>query len=412
MASPDRQFELVLLGATGHTGKLTAEHITTHLPTDLRWAVAGRSASKLETVVKQVRHLNPDRIQPEIEVTELSAESLDALAKKTKLIITVVGPYAHYGTPVVEACAKNGTHYLDITGETPWVLEIIKKYDGIAKQTGAIMIPQIGIDSAPADLGTWSLVSLIREKLGVGTQEMIFSVVTLKASPSGGTLASIFGLFDEYTLKEIAQASDPWALSPVQGTKTLPLTSLLGVRNVPGLGYLSTSVSALSNRSIVHRTWGLMEAGNLYGKKFHYEEYMQVRSLFVGVVTKVLIGFAMLLIATLPPLRWILRKFIPAPGTGPDKEKSQHDRVEYHGIAVADLPGPQPRRGFVKVSYSGSLYYLTGVFVAEAAITILRDDTLARKRGGGLLTPAFLGEPYVARLRAAGFGIESRLLEE
>ncbi|KAI9678926.1 MAG: hypothetical protein M1829_001911 [Trizodia sp. TS-e1964] len=427
MASPDRQYELVLLGATGYTGKLTAEHITTHLPTDLRWAVAGRSAGKLEAVVEQVKHLNPDRLQPEIEVTELSAKSLDALAKKTKLIITVVGPYALYGAPVVEACAKNGTHYLDVTAETPWVLEMIKKYDSIAKQTGAIMIPQIGIESAPADLGTWCLVSYIREKLGVGTKDMIFSVETFKSSPSGGTLATFFCLFEEFTLKQIAQASDPWALSPVQGIKKLPLSSLLGVRSVPGLGYLSTSISALANRSIVHRTWGLMEGGNFYGKKFHFEEYMQVRSLLVGVATKVLIGVAMLAVAVLPPLRWFLKKLIPAAGTGAEKEyvhsaslstppintarKTKEERLEYHGIAIADLPSAKPQRGFVKVSYDGGLYYLTGVFLAEAAITILRDETLAKRRGGGLLTPAFLGQPFVDRLAGVGFSIETKLLD-
>lgn len=132
MTSAERQYELVLFGATGYTGKLCAEHIITHLPTDLRWAVAGRSASKLSAVLEELQHLNPDRLQPGtsqedfslgiwtdfprsgIETAALTTEDLNRLARKTRLLINTVGPYHLYSTPVVEACAKNGTHYLDV----------------------------------------------------------------------------------------------------------------------------------------------------------------------------------------------------------------------------------------------------------------------------------------------------------
>ena len=113
MSTQERKYELILLGATGYTGKYCAENIVKHLPTDLRWAVAGRNEAKLSAVVDQIRPLNRDRQQPGIEITSLSPEDLDILSRKTKLIITTVGPYYLYGTPVVEACAKNGTHYVD-----------------------------------------------------------------------------------------------------------------------------------------------------------------------------------------------------------------------------------------------------------------------------------------------------------
>ena len=106
-------YDLVLLGATGYTGKYTVEHISTHLPTDLKWAVAGRSAAKLTALVDETRPLNPDRLLPSIEVTTLSSEDLDSLARKTRLLINTVGPYCLYSSPVLQACAKNGTHYLD-----------------------------------------------------------------------------------------------------------------------------------------------------------------------------------------------------------------------------------------------------------------------------------------------------------
>ena len=113
MSLPDRKYEIVLLGATGYTGKYCAEHIVKNLPTDLRWAVAGRNESKLSTLVEDIKSLNTDRLEPGVEIASLRPEDLDLLVKKTKLLITTVGPFHKYGSPVVEACARNGTHYVD-----------------------------------------------------------------------------------------------------------------------------------------------------------------------------------------------------------------------------------------------------------------------------------------------------------
>lgn len=115
MAS-NRQYDIVLLGASGYTGELCAQHITTHLPTDLKWAVAGRNAQKLEAVVSNLRDLNRDRLPPDILTVQLNNVELDALARKAKVLLNTVGPYHLHSTPVVEACATNGTHYLDVYG--------------------------------------------------------------------------------------------------------------------------------------------------------------------------------------------------------------------------------------------------------------------------------------------------------
>jgi short subunit dehydrogenase-like uncharacterized protein len=129
MTQESRQYELVLLGATGYTGKLTAEYISLHLPTNLRWAIAGRNTEKLQKVVDDLKRTSPDRKQPgqkpyrhvcavlirvpDVEVCELEQDQLTTLARKTRLIITTVGPYMFHGEPVLAACAENGTHYLD-----------------------------------------------------------------------------------------------------------------------------------------------------------------------------------------------------------------------------------------------------------------------------------------------------------
>ena len=123
----------------------------------------------------------PDHVLVAIEVCELNDADLNDLAKKTRVFISTVGPYALYGEHAFKACAENGTHYLDVTGEVAYVAEMIKKYERAAKASGAIMIPQIGIESAPADLVTWSLVSMIRKKFSAPTGEVTVSVHELRS---------------------------------------------------------------------------------------------------------------------------------------------------------------------------------------------------------------------------------------
>lgn len=139
MAQTGRKYDLILLGATGYTGQYTAEHITRHWPTNFKWAVAGRSHDKLSKVVQKLKVINADRLEPSVEAVQLDRDELHALAKRAKLIITTVGPYHVMGEPVLEACCSNGTHYLDVTGEVPWTVEMTKKYHEKAKANGVIV---------------------------------------------------------------------------------------------------------------------------------------------------------------------------------------------------------------------------------------------------------------------------------
>jgi short subunit dehydrogenase-like uncharacterized protein len=118
---------------------------------------------------------------------------LSALAKKTKVLISTVGPYALYGEHAVKACAENGTHYLDVTGEVPWVADMIKKYSKTAQANGSIMIPQIGIESAPPDLVTWALVDMIRKRFSAPTGNVVVSIHDLRlVSPRHFDLGKAF----------------------------------------------------------------------------------------------------------------------------------------------------------------------------------------------------------------------------
>lgn len=319
----DRQYECIVFGATGYTGKYTAEHITTHLPTDFKWAVAGRNEAKLKRVVEDIKTLNPDRLQPDVEICQLEKSDLVNLAKKTKVLITTVGPYHKYGTVVVEACAETGTHYLDVTGEVPWVYDMVQKYHDTAKKNEAIMIPQNGIESAPTDLMCWMLVKHIRDKLNVGTAEVVHTIHQLNASASGGTLATMLTLFDAYSLSYFAKTQRPFSMCPVEPPKQTfhrPfMEKMTGVRTLDGLGTLTDSIQGPADVPIVTRTWGLYDDGKYYGNNFRLSTYMTAKNAIgafafhIGLTT----AFTALII---PPVRWLLKQFVYAPGDGPTKE--------------------------------------------------------------------------------------------
>jgi short subunit dehydrogenase-like uncharacterized protein len=411
--SSSRIYSLVLLGATGYTGKLCAEHITKYLPTNLKWAVAGRSSSKIQGIVDGLRKSNPDRTQPDVLTVDLNKEELDDLVKKTRVILNCVGPYHLYSTPVVAACAENGTHYLDVTGETVWVREMLQKYHDTAKGNKAILIPEIGVESAPSDLTAYTAVSTIRKSLNCGVRDVTCAVHEFKgAGFSGGTLATALSLLDQYSLSEIRESTKPFTLSPAPPPKRSSsrsfLSRLLGPFSYPGLGTLTTSISATPNVAIVHRSSGLMP--QFYGKNFQYSEYVGVSNYAVGVLFQLAFALASLFLA-IKPVRSLIRRFIYQPGQGPSAEATATDALEFRAIAVAEhSTGEKERKAMARIRYQGGIYYFTGLLLAEAAMTLLENEDLVKKLGGGLLTPACLGEKYIERLRRANVQIEGKML--
>ena len=295
---------------------------------------------------------------------------------------------------------------------------MIKKYDSTAKSNNAIIIPQIGVESAPADLLSWSIVTHARRTLSAGIAELIFSVYDMKAAPSGGTFATAIGIFDAYPISKITEASKPWSLSaipsPPQATaSTTPLVQkLLGVRTVRDLGTLTTSLQGGADATIVHRSWSLFDSGKFYGSKFKFSPYVHVRNVFTGILVHVALAVGVLFLL-LPPVRWLAKRLVFQPGQGPSRDASRNDRVEYRALATVDSEADprDPKRITGRLAWQGSMYQLTGVFLAEAAVTLARDDEFAAKQvGGGFLTPATLGAPFLERLQKAGLKVDVRVM--
>lgn len=409
----NRRYELVLLGATGYTGKLVAEWISTHLPEDLKWAIAGRNAKKLQSVIDELKKLNANRKLPEVETCELKPDQLDILVKKTKLLITTVGPFMHYGEPVLAACAANGTHYLDSTGEVPWIFDMIAKYDAIARSSGSIIIPEAGLDSVPADIMAYVLARAVRKKFDTACERVVMTLYDAKSGISGGTSLTMMELFSNYSLGHLAKSMHPYSLSPKKFDKQLdkpadsPSGGLLGLPNIAELGGLQTTgLMASVDTCIVHRSAGLYS----YGTRFRFNEYMRAKSLVQGLIVKVVVGLVGLLFA-LPPTRWILaplfKKFlVPPPGEGPTRESMKNDFLSYRAVGVAEGTG-QKITAKLDVGHGG--YVATAITLAAAANVIVRgrlDETEAGRLGGGILTPATLGEQFVDSLNEFGMKIQ------
>lgn len=235
-----------------------------------------------------------------------------------------------------------------------------------------------------------------------------------RCGPSGGTLSTLLGLSDRYSLREIGESFSPWALSPVRGPKSSKslVTKIFGLRFVRLLGTLTTSPFGAPNTAIVQRSWGLLDGGDLYGSNFNYEEYMRTSSRVTGVglhFATTLLPFAL----SIAPLRWLLKKFVNAPGEGTARKIADKDILEYRTIGTAEQDTSHPKKAMARLRYEGAVYYFTGLLLAEAAMVILRDEgEIIRKFGGGVLTPATLGQPYIDRLCDAGVIIEAIALPD
>ncbi|KAK4106256.1 hypothetical protein N658DRAFT_460638 [Parathielavia hyrcaniae] len=417
----NRQYDVVVLGATGYTGKYTSQYITTHLPTDLKWAIAGRSRSKLEDVVTECKKLNADRVQPGIEICSLTDEDLAGLAKKTFILITTVGPYGKLGEPAFQACAENGAHYLDVTGEVPFVARMLKKHESAAQASGALMFPQIGIESAPPDLVTWSLASFIRKTFSAPIRDVTVSIHNLKSAPSGGTLSTALTILDNFSLSDLRAAYKPYALSPVPRPPTTRppkpslLTRLTGLVTVPHLGLLTTSPAGTTDAALVQRTWGLLDSSRslhggeqAYGPRFTFREYMRPRNWLTGMAVHLgLMLFGLVLVT--PWLRRAVARWVYQPGEGPEAGVASGDEIEYRGVGYVDRDdGGKGEEVMCRAWFRGSTYYLTGILLAEAAATLLQEDL---DLPGGVYTPACLGQPFIDRLDRAGFHFETKRLE-
>lgn len=393
--------DLVVVGATGFTGRQAAAYLAAHGPAGLRWALVGRDEVRLRAVRDG---LGPAHAQREcIVVDTQDVAAVQALVARTRVVLTTVGPYAQYGEPLLAACARQGRHYVDITGETPWVRRMIDRYHDEAQQTGARIVPFCGFDSVPSDLGAWMLAEHQRQRGGAPLAQVL-GLFRARGGFNGGTLASALGMMERGDGRTVAQSD----LLNAPGASGVYPRDQRGPVFVPEAETWSAPffMEAVNTR-VVRRSASLLAGGPQDpGPAFSYREAMATGPglsgrLLASGLTLSLGAFGLLMSGTWG--RGLVRRLAPAPGQGPDEQTMDRGffRVDLwaHTVDGASLRGRIEGQGD-----PGNR--CTVRMLCEAALCLGLEEA-ALPAGAGILTPATgLAGPYLARLRAAGMRFE------
>jgi len=381
-----RQYDVVLFGATGFTGALTAEYLAKHAPPELSWALAGRNRGKLEAV----------RAKLGIEVDLLIADvedpaSLKTVAEATRILVTTVGPYVRYGEPLVAACAEAGTDYLDLTGESEFVDRMYVAYNAKAVETGARIIHCCGFDSIPYDLG----VQFTVEQLPKNVPIKVDGLIRGGGKPSGGTWETVV----------TALSRGKQNLDAHRARRRLqPRPDGRSVQLVRGKIHRSQGFWAVPlptvDPQIVATSALLLDD---YGPDFRYSHYAAVKRL--PIVVGGIAGLGLLAAAAqIPPARKVLLQRIKA-GDGPSEERRA--KSWFKARFVGEGGG---KRVVTEVSGGDPGYDETAKMLAECALSLAL-DTLP-KTSGQVTTAAAMGPALRRRLVAAGISFSTLNAED
>jgi len=398
----ERELDVVVHGATGFVGRLTAAYLAEHAPETARIGLAGRSQERLEALRAS---LGPRAgAWPAIVADSADAAALCALAGRTRAVATTAGPYRRHGLVLVEACAAAGTHYADLAGEVLFMRESIDRCHPAAAASGARIVHACGFDSIPSDLGVLLLHGAAAADGAGELEDVTFVLSAMRGGFSGGTLASMRGQLDEVRggRSLLAVVKDPYALSPDRAAE--PDLGRQGdlqtVTRDDELGWLAPFVMASINTRVVRRSNALQ--GWAYGRRFRYREVMSVGDGPLAPVkgAGVVAGLGGLVAGlSFGPTRAVLDRVLPSPGDGPGEAARRKGffRIDLHARTSGG------RRYRARVAAQGDPgYAATAVMFGETALCLALDGGRL-PGGGGVLTPATaMGSVLVERLRGAG----------
>ena len=408
-ATATREFDIIVWGATGFTGALVAKYLLRQygVDGDVRWAIAGRSKEKLDALRDELE-LNEEALET-IVADSFDAGALSDLTRRTRVVLTTVGPYALYGSELVAACVENGTHYCDLAGEVQWIRKMIDRHHERATQTGARIVHCCGFDSVPMDIGVWFLQEEAKQRFGHYCQSITMLVKATKGSASGGTVASLINLIKE-SRKDRAIARilvHPYSLNP-EGEREGPdrRDQQSVIYNAEAKSWTAPFVMAAVNTKVVRRSHALL--GYPYGKDFRYQEAVMTGDGPTGwakgaAMTAALGG--LVVGASYSASRKLLQKFVlPDPGEGPDAEMQQ--KGFFNLLQIGVLPDGEILRSRITGDQDPG-YGSTSKMLSECAVCLAKDDI---EVGGGVWTPAAsMARPLLKRLQEnAGLSFEIR----
>ena len=396
-------YDVVLYGATGFTGSQTAEYFDERVGNQVRWAIAGRNAQKLAQLCSQLR-TTPDVLVADAD----DPAAIDAMVAKTRVMLTTAGPFARYGEALVRSCATRGVHYVDITGETPWVRRMIDRYEQKAIGSGAKIVPFCGYDSVPSDLGVLLLVEHFRSQ-GKATRS-VRSFQRARGGINGGTIASMTNMMASADRNVF---DDPLLLNPDEHRRS---DAAMSNRDPsapqfdPDLGrWVAPFFMAPINTRVVRRSHALSSQWQQpYGDTFRYQEFWGLGAA-AGYPGAAFAAFGMGFFQSLMRLPGVARfveAIAPAPGDGPSEATMDDGFYECRFVGTAD----DGTKAWARIAGSGDPgNRATVTFVCESALALATQaDQLPGGSGrAGFLTPATaFGDTLVVRLRSAGVTLD------
>ena len=387
----NRKYKIVIFGATGFTGELCAKFMSEKY-SDVPIAIAGRSLEKLEKIKN--KH---DLPFPIIVADAFDVSALEKMCKDTEVVLSTAGPYHKYGSDLLGACVKNGCHYIDITGESFWIKDMIEKHHREASNKGIRIINACGFDSAPSDLGVFYAVNQV-----AGSVKSVQCFQAWKGEASGGTMETMFSSMDAKLAKG---GLGKFSLNPknsISENQKKKTSDKIKVQKIPHLGgWTGPFVMALPNTRVVRRSAALSRfTGKYYGDDFVYSEgaYYSKK----GAARKVTFMTLALGLIIVSPLRKLLRGFFRKPGEGPSQEAMDSGFFKSRFLI-------ETKDGFRAFSMSSSGdpgYKMTSRMACESALCLAVENPASLPGGegfGGLLTPSVgLGNVLINRLKNIG----------
>lgn len=377
-----RELDVLLVGATGFTGRLVAEELARRTAgTRLRWGIGGRDRTALAVAAATLPG------EPEIVVVDVTDPvQLRRVVPRTRVLATTVGPFAQLGFEVARACAEAGTHYADITGEEGYVRRLERELDATARAKGATMVVCCGFDSVPHDLG----VQLAVEQLPDDADVIVRGYVRARGRMSGGTARTALDSF------AAGSASQPRPPAP-RTEDARPVTPLtLGAHRPARIGGWAVPMPTI-DPLIVLRSARTLPG---YGATFSYGHFAHVRRTTTLLGAGAALGIAAAA-ARVPLGRAALERLLPAPGEGPDERTRAAS--SFTVLLFAQAHGAREEddvQVVARVRGGDPGYGETSRMLAEAALTLASEE---RPDVAGVVTPAIgLGVPYRRRLQASG----------
>jgi short subunit dehydrogenase-like uncharacterized protein len=390
-----RSFDIILVGATGFTGRRAVKYFSDHAPDSLNWGIAARDPEKLSRIASE-NGVSSERC---FRVDTTNPDDVRKIVQQTRIIVTTVGPFSLYGEELIRQCAESGTHYLDITGEVGFIQKMSSKYEEAAMESGSILIPFSGFDSVPADITAYLLSNEFTDPAKLS----IKSYYSISGGFNGGTIATMLNKFETGEYKEM---NDPRLLirGKEQNVHKTSDTHFFGYDQLIKK-WSAPFIMGTINSKVVYKSAAIFnEEKNKYTDSIGYSEHSALGPWY-NPLPFLIVSLFMVTLTLLGPYNWfrsLIKRIMPAPGEGPSERSIENGFFRLTAFALDGNSKPKKLR----MSYPGDPGNKSTIFfLCESALFLAENDRSYIGRNGFLTTISALGPELIGRLKDRGLNI-------